>query len=79
MNQYKNQFGTTRIADSPADRIITTWPATAKHILVIFRDQLFKVQVLGDGGGRVPLKAIEQYVRYHKLSKRVNVQAIELY
>ncbi|CAG8510683.1 5698_t:CDS:10 [Paraglomus occultum] len=63
MNQYKNQFGTTRIADSPADRIITTWPATAKHIIVLMRDHIFKVQVLGEGGARVPIKAIEQQLR----------------
>ena len=63
MNQYKNQFGTTRIADSPADRLITTWPATAKHIIVLTRDHIFKVQVVGEGGVRVPIKAIEEYVR----------------
>ncbi|CAG8473692.1 1634_t:CDS:10, partial [Dentiscutata heterogama] len=37
---------TARIADSPFDRVITTWPKTAKHIIVIFKDQIFKVQVL---------------------------------
>jgi carnitine O-acetyltransferase len=61
MNQYKKQFGTTRIADSPADRIISPWPATAKHIIVLFRDQIFKVQVLGEGGARITIKDIEKY------------------
>ncbi|CAG8579603.1 2587_t:CDS:10 [Ambispora leptoticha] len=63
MNQYKNQFGTTRIADSPADRIITSWPTTAKHIIVLFRDQIFKVQVLGEGNARIPIKEIEKQLK----------------
>ena len=60
MNQYKKQFGTARIADSPADRVISPWPATAKHIIVLFRDQIFKVRVLGEGGARVTIKDIER-------------------
>nr|CAG8564833.1 11735_t:CDS:10 [Entrophospora candida] len=63
MNQYKNQFGATRIADHPKDRIITTWPATAKFIIVLFKDQIFKVQVLGDNGARVPVNEIEKQLR----------------
>lgn len=59
MHQYKNQFGAVRIAEEPRDRVITTWPATAKHITVLFRDQLFSVQVLGEKGERVPVKTIE--------------------
>ncbi|CAG8696832.1 16599_t:CDS:2 [Dentiscutata erythropus] len=47
MDQYTKLFSTARIADSPFDRVITTWPKTAKHIIVIFKDQIFKVQVLG--------------------------------
>jgi carnitine O-acetyltransferase len=60
MNQYKKQFGTTRIADSPADRIISSWPTIAKHIIVIFRDQIFKVHVLGEGGARITISDIER-------------------
>jgi hypothetical protein len=60
MNQYKKQFGTARIADFPADRIISIWPATAEHIIILFRDQIFKVQVLGKGGARVTIKDIER-------------------
>ncbi|RIA89411.1 acyltransferase ChoActase/COT/CPT [Glomus cerebriforme] len=63
MDQYKKQFGTTRIADFPADRIITSWPTTAKHIIVLFRDQIFKVQVLGEGGARVTIKDIERQLK----------------
>ncbi|GBC09236.1 hypothetical protein RclHR1_08700004 [Rhizophagus clarus] len=63
MNQYKKQFSTTRIADSPADRSISYWPATAKHIIVLFRDQIFKVQVLGEGGARVTIKDIERQLK----------------
>ncbi|RUS17363.1 hypothetical protein BC937DRAFT_90074 [Endogone sp. FLAS-F59071] len=63
MHQYKNQFGAVRIADEPRDRVITTWPATAKHITVLFRDQLFSVQVLSEKGERVPIKTIEGQLR----------------
>ncbi|CAG8462315.1 479_t:CDS:10 [Dentiscutata heterogama] len=63
MDQYTKQFGATRIVDSPSDRVITTWPATAKHIIVIFRDQIFKVQVLGGGGERIPIKEIKRQLQ----------------
>ncbi|CAG8485294.1 11681_t:CDS:10 [Cetraspora pellucida] len=63
MDQYTKQFGASRIADFPSDRIITTWPATAKHIVVIFKDQIFKVQVLGGNGERVPIKEIKRQLQ----------------
>lgn len=50
MNQLKNQFGASRIADEPRDRIVTTWPATAKHATVIYKDQIFSVPIVGDNG-----------------------------
>ncbi|CAI2169322.1 5598_t:CDS:10 [Funneliformis geosporum] len=63
MNQYRKQFGTSRIADFPSDRIISSWPTTAKHIIVLFRDQIFNVQVLGEGGARIPIKDIERQLK----------------
>ncbi|CAG8477057.1 5840_t:CDS:10 [Funneliformis mosseae] len=63
MNQYRKQFGTARIADFPSDRIISSWPTTAKHIIVLFRDQIFNVQVLGEGGARVSIKDIERQLK----------------
>ncbi|RUS28876.1 acyltransferase ChoActase/COT/CPT [Jimgerdemannia flammicorona] len=63
MHQYKNQFGAYRLPEEPRDRIVVTWPATASHITVLFRDQLFRVQVLGATGERVPVKAIEGQLR----------------
>ncbi|CAG8603140.1 5331_t:CDS:2, partial [Racocetra persica] len=63
MDQYTKLFGAARIADFPSDRVITTWPKTAKHIIVIFKDQIFKVQVLGTGNERVPIKEIKRQLR----------------
>nr|KAJ3423289.1 hypothetical protein HK105_006666 [Polyrhizophydium stewartii] len=60
MNQYRNMFSTTRIPGSPADKIRTMHPAPAKHIIVLARDQIYKVDVLRDNGGRVPIKEIER-------------------
>ncbi|KAF8982110.1 Carnitine O-acetyltransferase mitochondrial [Entomortierella lignicola] len=63
MNQYKNQFGAYRVADFPRDRIVTTWPATANYVAVLFRDQIFRVPVSGPNGERVSTKAIEQQLK----------------
>ncbi|CAG8496162.1 1854_t:CDS:2 [Diversispora eburnea] len=70
MNQYKRQFGVSRIPDFPVDRIITTWPSIAKHIIVIYKDQIFKVQVLGERGERVSIDSIKRQL--HLLIERVN-------
>ncbi|KAH8554973.1 acyltransferase ChoActase/COT/CPT [Umbelopsis sp. PMI_123] len=50
MNQLKNQFGASRIPDEPRDRIVTTWPANAKHATVIYKDQVFSVPIIGENG-----------------------------
>ncbi|RHZ56868.1 hypothetical protein Glove_396g10 [Diversispora epigaea] len=70
MNQYKRQFGVSRIPDFPIDRIITTWPSIAKHIIVIYKDQIFKVQVLGERGERVSIDSIKRQL--HLLIEQVN-------
>lgn len=59
MNQYRNIFGTTRIPGATADTIRSSHPAKAKHIVVLISDQIYKVDVLDDAGGRVSVKTIE--------------------
>ncbi|KAJ3293426.1 hypothetical protein HK104_004461 [Borealophlyctis nickersoniae] len=59
MNQYKKQFGTTRIPGTPADTIQSAHPATAKHIIVLFKDHIFKVDVMHQNGERVTLQNLE--------------------
>ncbi|CAG8525256.1 16622_t:CDS:2, partial [Acaulospora colombiana] len=71
MDQYKKQFGAYRIADIPADRTVTCWPANAKHIIVIFRDQIFKVQILGEGGERARKKLESVH------ANKINFEAID--
>ncbi|KAF7728290.1 hypothetical protein EC973_006465 [Apophysomyces ossiformis] len=63
MHQLKNLFGTSRIAAEPSDKIVTTWPATAKHITVIYKDQFFSVQVVGPHGESASVQAIESQLR----------------
>lgn len=53
-------FGTSRIAASGCDKVITQWPCLAKHINVIYKDQIFSVDVIGPNGETVPVKQIEQ-------------------
>ncbi|KAI8836573.1 acyltransferase ChoActase/COT/CPT [Chytridium lagenaria] len=50
MNQYKFQFGTTRMPGEFSDVIYNTFPATAKHIVVLFKDQLYTLEVYGSNG-----------------------------
>ncbi|KAJ3038609.1 hypothetical protein HDV00_000453 [Rhizophlyctis rosea] len=60
MNQYKTQFGACRIPGSPADTIHTEYPSTARHIVVLMQDQIYKVDVIREDGARVPLKELER-------------------
>ncbi|KAG1179484.1 hypothetical protein G6F70_001138 [Rhizopus microsporus] len=63
MHQLKSMFGTSRIAASGCDKVITQWPCLAKHINVIYKDQIFSVDVIGPNGETVPVKQIEQQLR----------------
>ncbi|KAJ2957227.1 hypothetical protein NQZ79_g7048 [Umbelopsis isabellina] len=64
MNQLKKQFGASRIPDEPRDRIITPWPTSANHASVIYKDQVFSVQIIGDNGEVAPIKQLrEQLVK----------------
>jgi hypothetical protein len=67
MNQLKKQFGASRIPDEPRDRIITPWPTKAKHASVIYKDQIFSVQIVGDNGEVPSIKQLREYVRFFKL------------
>ena len=60
MNQYKKIFGTTRIPGEKCDSLVHQYPTTSKHIIVLARDMIYKVQVLGENNARVGLKEIER-------------------
>ncbi|KAJ3416690.1 hypothetical protein HDV05_000520 [Chytridiales sp. JEL 0842] len=59
MNQYKNQFGVTRLPGETCDTISQAWPVISTHIIVLVRDQIYKVEVIRPDGSRLPLKMIE--------------------
>ncbi|KAI8918627.1 acyltransferase ChoActase/COT/CPT [Powellomyces hirtus] len=59
MNQYKSQFGASRLPGNP-DTIRTVWPAKAKHVIVMTNDQIYKVDVMRADGSRVSLKELEK-------------------
>ena len=62
MNQYKCQFGSTRIPSSPSDIGSTIHPALGKHITVMAKDQIYKVPVMQEDGARVTLLELERCV-----------------
>ncbi|KAI7860304.1 acyltransferase ChoActase/COT/CPT [Circinella umbellata] len=63
MHQLKKLFGVSRIAANPRDKIITNWPATAKHITVIYKDQIFSVPVFDAEGEILSNKAMARQFR----------------
>ena len=48
------------MAENPADRLVTVYPALARHIIVLVRDQIFKVPVIAENGKRVPIELLEK-------------------
>ncbi|CAO3680421.1 unnamed protein product [Rhizopus stolonifer] len=64
MHQLKNMFGTSRIAASGVDRVVTQWPCLAKHVNVIYKDQIFSVDVIGPQRETVSVKQLEQQLRW---------------
>jgi carnitine O-acetyltransferase len=60
MHQYKLQFGASRIACPGVDEIVTQWPCTSKHIVVMLRDQMFAVDVLDKHNQRASIGQIIQ-------------------
>ncbi|KAI8098579.1 acyltransferase ChoActase/COT/CPT [Halteromyces radiatus] len=63
MHQLKGVFSTTRIAAMPRDRVVSQYPATAKHITVIYKDQIFSVDVIGQHGESVSVQGIEKQLQ----------------
>jgi hypothetical protein len=60
MNQYKKIFGTSRVPGDKSDSIVSQYPTTSRHVIVLLKDQIFKVNVLGPDGSRVPISEIER-------------------
>ena len=59
MNQYRNQFGTTRHPGKTCDYLThQPPPCSSKHIIVMVNDQFYQVQVIRDDGSRVSTKEI---------------------
>lgn len=52
MDQFKWQFGTTRIPKAGRDEMKYQYPATARHILVMYRDMAVEVPVYSPSGER---------------------------
>ncbi|KAI8593385.1 acyltransferase ChoActase/COT/CPT [Geranomyces variabilis] len=61
MNQYRQIFGITRVPKPGCDINVGSHPCRSKHIVVLARDQVYKVDILDSKtGDRVPVAAIEK-------------------
>ncbi|KAJ2887935.1 hypothetical protein FB639_000985 [Coemansia asiatica] len=58
MDQYKCQFGTTRVARMGCDELVHQYPATARHVLVMYRNQAVELPVYNGAGERASLAQI---------------------
>ncbi|PVU98901.1 hypothetical protein BB559_001171 [Furculomyces boomerangus] len=58
MNQFKYQFGTTRIPKLGIDEVVSKYPNYTRHISVMYKDQVGKVNVYGTDGKRLSKSAI---------------------
>jgi carnitine O-acetyltransferase len=63
MNQLRHMFGVTRIPGLGKDTLREEFPCMAKHIVVLARDQLFRVDVYDTLGNRLSLKNLERLLR----------------
>ncbi|KAJ1796596.1 hypothetical protein LPJ59_003653 [Coemansia sp. RSA 2399] len=70
MNQYKWQFGTTRLPRPGCDQIVNQYPSTAKHILLMYRTQTVEVPVYGASGERASLAQISSQLA--QATKRID-------
>ena len=61
MDQFSNIFGMTRIPGKTCDSLKVNKINPANHIIVMIKDQLFKVPVISPEGSRVTLQEIERY------------------
>jgi carnitine O-acetyltransferase len=61
MNQYKFQFGTTRIPGDKADTIVNNYPNNhIRHIIVLIRNQIYKVVVIDEQGNRASVRELKK-------------------
>ncbi|KAJ1946071.1 hypothetical protein GGF37_001372 [Kickxella alabastrina] len=58
MAQFMWQFGTTRVPRPGCDQLVHQFPATARHILVMYRTQAVEVPVYNASGQRASLAQI---------------------
>ncbi|KAJ2160471.1 hypothetical protein GGF46_002233 [Coemansia sp. RSA 552] len=79
MNQFKWQFGTSRIAREKCDELVHQYPSTSRHILVMYRNQSVIVPVYGSSTGERAsleqiawqlIKTIRQVDKEHPYEKK---------
>lgn len=58
MNQYRSQFGTCRVPGLKKDSIVST--SHAHHIIVMMKNQFYKLDVITRGGERVSNRELER-------------------
>ncbi|KAJ2783018.1 hypothetical protein H4R18_001919 [Coemansia javaensis] len=58
MNQFRWQFGTSRIARPHRDEVVGQYPSTARHVLLMYRNQTVEVPVYNAAGQRASLAQI---------------------
>ncbi|KAI9183733.1 hypothetical protein H9P43_004651 [Blastocladiella emersonii ATCC 22665] len=58
MNQYTKLFGGNRFPVEGCDEIVTPYPSHSRHIVVLVRDQVVRLDVLGPKGERPSVSAI---------------------
>jgi len=58
MQQYFKVFGTTRMPDSPLDK--QSFNPDSKHIVVIYKNNFFKVEVYGETGEQLSAEQIQK-------------------
>ncbi|KAJ3313799.1 hypothetical protein HDU76_002555 [Blyttiomyces sp. JEL0837] len=63
MNQFKNQFGASRIPGEKADSLSLVYPAQASHIVVLCRDQIYNLDVVHADKSRVSIQEIARSLR----------------
>jgi carnitine O-acetyltransferase len=60
MNQFTNIIGMTRIPGEKADTLNIEKPSTAKHIIVLCRNQIYKMDVIHKDAARADLEDLER-------------------
>jgi carnitine O-acetyltransferase len=63
MNQYRFQFGVTRVPTKGKDVIVSEFPATGKEIMVMVQDQIYFVKAASDDGKLLSAKTIYDQLR----------------